>query len=466
MIRGDGAWWAFDTEIPDSPPKRIGAGLPDAHESVWALQTGDEFLGLAGGDLWSLNAGTGEVSNLTDHFAPLIEHVVWPSASHTSGASFTRRAGRTGRHAVVSALENDRSTLYLLDLSELTSNIPLRRPHENAIPAAYNASTGTVAWTWAGPEGTFLWTSRSDPAQAGPLVRLQLNQHLANVALGESRTILYRNGDGEHMYASILLPVGYTEGETYPLITHVYPGVIIPADAGRAGNVHTTSPQHSLQLFAAMGYAVLYPSIPLPDAPASLDPLLELTSNVLPAVETAISMGIADPDQLALYGHSYGGYAAIALLTQTRRFDVAIASASFADLLGYYSTFEITHRYLPFAHELEQLNMAELEREEGTIRMRSLPWDDQLRYLRNSPISHLQRIETPLLLIHGDLDAAPITQSESVFMGLYRLGKRARFIRYWGEGHTLDSPANIRDYWVRVSDWLESHLRLPDPEAH
>ena len=49
------------------------------------------------------------------------------------------------------------------------------------------------------------------------------------------------------------------------------------------------------------------------------------------------------------------------------------------------------------------------------------------------------------MIIPGDLDYVAIQQGEEVFMSLYRQGKRAEFVRYWGEGHVIESPANIRD---------------------
>ena len=45
-----------------------------------------------------------------------------------------------------------------------------------------------------------------------------------------------------------------------------------------------------------------------------------------------------------------------------------------------------------------------------------------------------------------------------MFSGLYRLGKTARFVRYWGEGHVPASPANIRDMWNRIYEWLDKYL--------
>ncbi|MEO6597412.1 MAG: prolyl oligopeptidase family serine peptidase, partial [Planctomycetota bacterium] len=86
------------------------------------------------------------------------------------------------------------------------------------------------------------------------------------------------------------------------------------------------------------------------------------------------------------------------------------------------------------------------------------PWDDLWRYMRNTPLFYLDRIRTPLLIVHGDMDGAPIQQGEEAFMGLYRLGKRARFVRYWGEGHVIGSEANVRHLWAQIFDWLDSHF--------
>ncbi len=84
------------------------------------------------------------------------------------------------------------------------------------------------------------------------------------------------------------------------------------------------------------------------------------------------------------------------------------------------------------------------------------PWQNESRYLRNSPISYVDHIETPLLLIHGDRDQpVPIQQSEELFSALYRQNKRAEFVRYWGEGHGIEGTDNVRDMWSRILAWLD-----------
>ena len=75
----------------------------------------------------------------------------------------------------------------------------------------------------------------------------------------------------------------------------------------------------------------------------------------------------------------------------------------------------------------------------------------------------INRVETPLLIVHGDIDYVPIQQSEEVFTSLARLGKRVRFVRYWGESHgASDSAANARDRWRQIFTWLDTYLHPGD----
>lgn len=96
------------------------------------------------------------------------------------------------------------------------------------------------------------------------------------------------------------------------------------------------------------------------------------------------------------------------------------------------------------------------------------PWRDLERYLRNSPLMQVEAVETPIMLIHGGLDYVPISQAAEYFTALTRLNKDAVFVRYFGEDHIFNSPANIRDMRERILRWYESHIGPPhavDPGA-
>jgi pimeloyl-ACP methyl ester carboxylesterase len=84
------------------------------------------------------------------------------------------------------------------------------------------------------------------------------------------------------------------------------------------------------------------------------------------------------------------------------------------------------------------------------------PWSDLGLYQRNSPLTYVERVRAPVLLIHGDQDSnVPMEQSEQMFSALVRLQRRASFVRYWGETHALENPANVRDSWQRRLAWFD-----------
>jgi dipeptidyl aminopeptidase/acylaminoacyl peptidase len=96
--------------------------------------------------------------------------------------------------------------------------------------------------------------------------------------------------------------------------------------------------------------------------------------------------------------------------------------------------------------------------EAGQARMGNPPWKDLARYVRNSPLYYVERVETPLMIVQGDMDYVALQQGEQFFTALHRQNKRAAFVRYWGEGHVLEAPANVRDMWQRVYAWFDEFL--------
>src|SRR4030095_7202404 len=98
--------------------------------------------------------------------------------------------------------------------------------------------------------------------------------------------------------------------------------------------------------------------------------------------------------------------------------------------------------------------------------MRGTPWEYRDRYIENSPFYYLDRVETPLLLVHGSEDEnVPSIQSDQTFVGLRRLGKEVEYARYEGEGHAESGwgYANQLDYIKRVISWFDEHLKPAEP---
>ncbi|HLA10594.1 MAG TPA: prolyl oligopeptidase family serine peptidase [Pyrinomonadaceae bacterium] len=441
-------WWVL--EAPGHY-KNLTAGMKSAPVQLVTETSGESFVGIADGDLWRVTVDGDATHNLTQSFDPKITSLVWPNGP-------TIEIERYG-HLVVASARGTTTDLHVVELSSghVTS---LAKPAPTAQLADFAPASGLAAYVVNSSDGTSLWVSSAGTTK----LRLvfETNTFLHEVAEGHAIKVEYRGLDAQDLKAWLILPIDYKEGKRYPLVVRVYPGSIatntIPREA-QLGHAHSLN----YQLLAARGYAVLLPSMPLKVEGEASDPYMELTKGVLPAVDKVIELGIADQKRLAVMGQSFGGYGTYGLVTQTNRFRAAVALAGLSDLVSMYGIFDARMRYEDVAHEIDLFRISGLET--GWGRMLNPPWKDIGRYLRNSPIFYVDRVETPLMIIQGDMDFVPIQQGEEFFTALYRQGKRAAFVRYWGEGHVLRSPANIRDMWQRVFAWYDEFLdvsRSPD----
>jgi dipeptidyl aminopeptidase/acylaminoacyl peptidase len=139
----------------------------------------------------------------------------------------------------------------------------------------------------------------------------------------------------------------------------------------------------------------------------------------------------------------------MALIVQTTRFKAGIVQAGYADMLENYGT--MLHPLGINAHTDECENWFG-----GT------PWEKRSSYIENSPIYYLDRVKTPVLLVHGTADRAVSNAlSDEIFTGLRRLGKEVTYTRYEGEGHFfyLWSRANQADMLNRRIAWFDRWLK-------
>jgi dipeptidyl aminopeptidase/acylaminoacyl peptidase len=278
-----------------------------------------------------------------------------------------------------------------------------------------------------------------------------LNPQLKEIEEPRSIRFDYTSKDGKKLKANLLLPYGYKAGMRYPTVAFVYGGAPDPLPR------RDDNSMLNLMLLAGRGYAVLLPDIPLSPTGVPGDPILDMNNGVDPAVDRAINLGIADPDRLAVMGHSYGGYSTFGLLTQTHRYRAGIGMMGLSDLPSLNLEFDPRFRYDDPNYAA---SVGPFSTESWQERMGVPLLGDPARYLRNSPVFAADRITTPLLIVSGDLDAFG-TQAESMFTALNRQGKRAEFVRYLGEAHSLNSPANVLDLWQRIFNWLDTYVRNP-----
>ncbi|MDB4888804.1 MAG: hypothetical protein JWL61_659 [Gemmatimonadetes bacterium] len=286
-----------------------------------------------------------------------------------------------------------------------------------------------------------LWVARGPDSVAHPRRLTHLNPKLDGYTYGASRLVEWRTDDGVVVHGVIVLPAGYVEGRKYPLVVRVYGGDYPSRELFWFGGYGVG--QDLRQLFATRGYAVLIPDMPLNVG----TPMADVEKVILPGVNKLIDLGIADPDRLGVMGSSYGGYTTLALVTQTHRFKAAVSMAGFSNLISKYGML------------LRGGAAGTSNIELGQQRMGVSPWDNLTRYIDNSPFYQFDRVETPILLIHGDADIAvePARGDES-FVALRRLGKTVEYAKYAGEGHGWWGFTDSVDGVERTIGWFDKYL--------
>lgn len=287
-----------------------------------------------------------------------------------------------------------------------------------------------------------IWMTKRNLQDATRLT--DLNPQLREYKMGVSKLIDWLSDDGEHLQGALRLPSDYQDGTRYPLVVIVYGGEFESNAINRFAGPLDGLPYFNPQLLATRGYAVL-----MPDAPLRVGtPMLDLARTVLPGVNRAIEMGIANPDRLGVMGHSKGGYSTLSLIVETKRFKAALESDGLGDLMGFYGQMDRSGAAFGTAMETGGLSMG------GT------PWEYRNRYIENSPILYLDRVDTPLLLVHGaeDTAVAPFLGDE-LFVDLSRLGKTVQYVKYDGEEHQLSKYSNQVDVANRMIRWFDRYLK-------
>ncbi|HEY3929109.1 MAG TPA: prolyl oligopeptidase family serine peptidase [Candidatus Koribacter sp.] len=431
----------------DGKTQCLTTSMKSTPREIWPQKGGMAFVGVADAKIWRIEPASGKVEDLTADFHDKVAGIVWPSMSNFGTDQF-RTPGDTYSQLVFTVQNGELVDPYLLDIGshQITK---LAKPAPKADLVAYSPSTSTAIYYATDRNGLHVW--RNDLAAKTSSALVSANEFLRNVAESDFKRIDYVSLNGQKLKGWIMLPYGYEAGKKYPLLVWVYDGWVAKDRPPTYDSINS-SLSLNLQIPAAKGYAVLFPSMPLAEEGLTEDPMLRLPEGVLPAVDKSIELGIADPDRLFLMGQSFGGFSTYGLVTQTQRFNAAVSLAGLSDLISLYGQLGARERYAE--HPQEDL-FVEALMESAQVGMGNPPWKDFGRYVRNSPIFYVDRVKTPIMIIQGDMDYVAIQQGEEFFTSLYRQGKRAEFVRYWGEGHVLESPANIRDMWTKIFSWFD-----------
>jgi dipeptidyl aminopeptidase/acylaminoacyl peptidase len=312
--------------------------------------------------------------------------------------------------------------------------------------AKYNFARARDAGTWIFTRQTVkdfpdYWVTTA--TFASPRRLTNANPQQAEYAWSSgARLVDYVTDKGDSLQGALYLPANYEPGKKYPTVVYIY--------EKRSQFLHTYSVPNETQAFnpsvyTSRGYAVFQPDIVY----KVNDPGMSAVWAVVPAVKAAIATGIVDSANIALHGHSWGGYQTAFLVTQTNIFKSAIAGAALTDMVSMYSS---------VYWNTGGGNAPIFESSQGRFKGNFLENYDA--YIRNSPVFHADKIKTPLLLLHNEHDGAvDFNQGITFFNTLRELGKDVVLLQYVGENHGLAQPRNMKDYTVRMREFFDYYLK-------
>ena len=430
-------WWL----VPSSNSfHNLTRDIAESPRMLFKTTKSSLLFGASGGRVWAIDLTSRSARALT-----VAGSIVWPRAANAIRATDSLIVSPSG------------SDLFRVDVND-GSAVKLATMPPGSVVNEYSPTRQAIIYQTPINEVRAIAKQQTDP-----VTLVSINRQLDAIAKPEYRTIQYQTTDGKRVSGALLLPHGYVAGRRYPLLVHVYGGANAPSGDWASPYKFRSRYEPDPLVLAGHGYAVLIPSVPLPPIGVQSDPMLELEKGVKPAVDKVVELGIADPDRTGLLGFSYGGYSVYALITQMKSFKAAVAEAGVNDMFTVYGRVDPRHRFSDMPNPLWGPFLVEAQQ----MRMGVPPWQDPQQYFRNSPYLHADKVTTPLLMIHGELDAFPLTEPEQFFVALNRLGKRAKLVRYLAEGHSIESPGNVLDMYNHIFNWFDEFLlnRQPNQSA-
>ncbi len=261
---------------------------------------------------------------------------------------------------------------------------------------------------------------------------------LAELDMRPAEEIRFAGANGDQIQAFVVEPPDFDADTKWPLLQNVHGG----PHNGVMDNWHW---RWNPQVMAAAGYVVI--SVNFHGSSSFGDAFTRSirgawgdmpSQDIDAATDHMLGLGYIDEDRLAIAGGSYGGYLVSWLTTQTDRYAASICHAGVTDLLGQYAS----------------------DHTEGRdTAMGGTPWEDMDAVQRWSPMAHTHDIETPTLVIHGELDyRVVITQGLVLYGALKAKGVPARLVYYGDEGHWIETKDNALHWWSEFLGWLERYL--------
>ena len=300
------------------------------------------------------------------------------------------------------------------------------------VTSAFAAGEPTVAVTVGDPQHT----GEVAVAGNGTLQKIthEGDEGLSKIALGDVKVVHWTSKEGIKLEGIATFPADYQSGKKYPFL-------VLP-HGGPEGN-DTLSLDIFSRVIAGKGYVVLQPQYrgSTGYGAAHLAAIYQhfgdrAYRDVDSATDFAIAQGWADPNRLAIFGWSAGGFMTSWTVTQTHRYKAAIEGAGITDWLSFIPTSDTWQT--DYDARLQEKDPAPM--------------------LRFSAVMHADQVTTPLLILHGAADMrVPTFQGQEFYALLKERGKTVRMVTYPGSPHFPKLSEQQRDVFKETTDWLAQY---------
>ena len=249
--------------------------------------------------------------------------------------------------------------------------------------------------------------------------------------------------DGKKLSGMLAKPENFDPSKKYPMLVNFYEKSSDGIHRHRAPKPERSSLNYSF--YTSRGYIIFNPDIEYRIG----YPGESAYNCVIPGVTSLIEKGFIDKENIGVQGHSWGGYQIAYLVTKTDIFKAAESGAPVPNMISAYGGIRWwTGLSRQFQYEHTQSRIG------GT------PWEYPARYIENSPIFNIDKINTPLLIMHNDADGhVPWYQGIEFFVSLRRLGKPSWFLNYNGEPHWPLKMQNRKDFNIRMAQFFDYYLK-------